>query len=80
VKKLKLWIVCQILRVIYAIQTRLTGVTMHPKCPYCGAPCSTETDEVVYDGDQDDMECDECGREYERYVSFQPEFYTEKRE
>lgn len=69
-----------VLRAIYALQVWLTGISKKPKCPYCGAPCDTETDEVVYDGDEDEMECDDCGKEFLRYVSFEPEFYTEKRE
>lgn len=67
-----------VLRQIYRLQVWLTGISNKPRCPWCGEPCSTETDEVAYDGDCDEMECDACGREFERHVSFECEFWTEK--
>lgn len=75
---MKIKIIGFVLRIIYRIQEWLTDTYRHPKCPYCGAACSEETDEVVYDGDSDEMECDECGKEYFRYSHFEINFSTEK--
>lgn len=79
-REVKRWVVVLILRFVYCIQVLLTGITYAPKCPWCGAECSTEMDEAAYDGDLEEMTCDECGKDYARYTSFMPEFWTEKTE
>ncbi len=66
------------LRCIQHAQVWLTGYSSEPTCPWCGAACSTEVDEMSFDGDCREMECDECGKEYERHLDLSFAFATEK--
>jgi hypothetical protein len=77
-KRLKSFIVSWVLRAIYRVQVWLTGYTLKPTCPWCGAECPTDCKEVWWDGDCDEIECDECERLYERHVSIESTFATEK--
>jgi transposase-like protein len=75
---MKAQIINFVLRHIYRVKSWLTGISNKPKCPWCGAACDTETDEISYDGDVAEMECDECGKDFERHTSLDIEFWTER--